>query len=283
MEQEQKQIYFYWGNQKLSFLRYMTIKSFSFFNPDWEINIVKNNKIASKNLWITVEEQDNESYNGHDYREELFNIKKLNIIDIENIFPVDYSNMSNVHIKDMINWYLLSSRSCVVADMDILFTKSITTNTSIDWDSNVNICNYDFHKNYIPVSLMISKVKDNGKNDFYQDVYNNCIKKYDPKVYESCGTNSIPYKSIYDIIENYKELKINKMDEESVFPFIKINMNHMNYIFEQNSLHILTPNTIGIHWYGGKPVSQKYNNMVNHTNYMNYNNTICNIIKKIMN
>ena len=37
MKKIPKKAHFYWGGERLSFLRWMTLKSFRIFNPDWEI------------------------------------------------------------------------------------------------------------------------------------------------------------------------------------------------------------------------------------------------------
>ena len=34
-----KIVHFYWGNEKLSYLRYMSVYSFRKLNPDWKIKI----------------------------------------------------------------------------------------------------------------------------------------------------------------------------------------------------------------------------------------------------
>jgi len=266
----------------MSFLRYMTIKSFSFYNPDWVINIVHNNKRAN-NTWISSEEQDNVNYKGHDFREELSGIPNLILVPLDSIFLIDYSTMSNIHIKDILNWYLLSIKSCVVADMDIIFCQPINKSEGIDWNSHINLCNFDFFSNYIPVSFMASDVMDDNKNKFFDEVYQNSVRNYNPRIYESCGTKSITYPSIYVISEHFKDLKVNKMDHMIVFPFTSPNPNNATPMcWLKDNSHLFTSNTIGVHWYGGNPMSQIHNNKITKDNFQNFNNTITNIIKKII-
>ena len=40
--------HFYWGNEILPFLRYITIYSFSILNPDWEIKLYLPTKISKE-------------------------------------------------------------------------------------------------------------------------------------------------------------------------------------------------------------------------------------------
>ena len=278
-----KEIYFYWGNQPMSFMRYMTIKSFSHFNPEWNINLIINSVEKKVHDWGTAEKQDDKFYTGPDYRLKLFEIKRLNILSLENILKLKIENISNIHLKDILNWYLLSSRSCVVADMDILFCESIEKTKGIDWDANVNICNYDFFNNYMPISMIVSRLTEKGKNPFFEEVFKNSIKNYNPQIYESCGSNSIGYPSLYAVKDKFTNLKIHKMDEDVVFPFVKANIhNCVTFMFERNNYHLLSENVAGIHWYGGNPMAQEFNNAVNDTNYKDFNNTISTILKKIL-
>jgi len=287
----EKQIYFFWGNQSMSFLRYLTIKSFSFHNPEWTINLILDDKKPNTNKWnksIKEPKQDDEFYNGEDYRLKLFDIPKLNIINIENIVPIELKNIKdicNVQFKDILNWYLLATRTCIVADMDILFCNTLDENELIDWDANVNLSNYDYWKNYIPVSFMVSKVTLDGKNRLYEEIYHNSIKKYNPAVYESCGTNAIGYSSLYAIINKFTDLKIHKMDEDIVFPFAKTNIKQSAAMtFSENNSQMIHKNVVGIHWYGGNPShSRPYNDKVTADNYMQFDNSVRDIIKKIIN
>lgn len=277
----EKEIYFFWGNQPMSFLRFMTIKSFNLLNPDWKINLIVN-KFKSQNTWKSIEKQDNTTYFGYDYMNKLNTINNLNIIELDSICPFDYKSMSNVHIKDVLNWFLLSTKTCIVADMDIMFCKPINETNGIDWDSNVNICCFDFYRNYIPVSFMISKITEDRINPFYQEVYNNSLKFYNPNVYESCGTISIKFNGIDEIISHFKSLKIHKMDHMTVFPFVAPHPGKAGTLcwFDDRS-HLFTENTIGVHWYAGQPESQKHNILITEENFSTFNNVITNIIKKI--
>lgn len=278
-----KEIYFYWGNQSMSFLRFMTLKSFSIFNPEWRINLIINDTPAS-NTWQTGEEQDNKNYKGYDYRTKIHEIHNIKIIDLKTIFPRNTDGMSNIHIKDMLNWFLLSTRSCAVADMDIIFCKPINSGNAIDWNAHVNICCYDFYKNYIPVSFMLSNLTDDRRNIFYDQVYKNSILKYNPIIYESCGFKCIEFKSIYEIIDKYKDIKINKMDHMVVFPFVYPDPSAVSdKAFNGDNSSWFTENTIGVHWYGGQDISQKNNNLVTLENFKNFDNTVVNIIKILEN
>jgi len=76
-----KDIYFYWGNETMSYMRYMTLYSFCGFNPDWKVYLIKNNTPTNR-VMQTAEKQDKTEYKGKDYSDRL---KDLNIDILTNL------------------------------------------------------------------------------------------------------------------------------------------------------------------------------------------------------
>jgi hypothetical protein len=278
-----KKIHFYWGNDKISFLRYMTLKSFRYFNPEWEINLVINDK-ASKDYmkWTTLESQDKIGYIGGDYFEKIHDLRV-------NIKPLDYNlfindidpEMSDVHISDFLGWWLLWKEGGIVADMDILFTKQVS---QLIATLNRQKCNsamamFSKFENYMPVSFMVGDGKD---NQFYKDIFSRAKNNYNPAIYQSAGSNSVPFKSLDNIHQTYRQLVFMPLSEYIVFPFHnQLDACWSEWCFTGNYVDNMEGNHIGIHWYAGTPLSQIWNNKINENNYAQYNNTICNLIKKI--
>ena len=63
--------------------------------------------------------------------------------------------------------------------------------------------------------------------------------------------------------------------------FYHLDFKNIDKIFEKN---VDLPNSVvGIHWYGGHPLTQKYNNQINHANLDDYDCTLCNKIKEVLN
>lgn len=277
-----KNIYFYWGNETMSYMRYMTLYSFRKFNPDWCINLIVNKQLHERILKNTIEKQDKTEFIGKDYS---FLVKDLNItvLDFENsMLNLDYNvvkHMSDVHIKDLLNWKLLANGGGIVADMDILFTKPVgdTINTVTDIGL---ICFSNYPKKcYIPVSFMYSS----GSNAFFNNVYNNALKSYNPSIYESCGTLCIKEKNLIEVRKNYSDLSIQKLKDSIVFPFIDYPWyKGIEMLYNTNNRHLMKDNSIGIHWYGGAPLSQHYNNLLNEKTIYEINNTISMSIREIL-
>lgn len=264
----------------MSFLRFMTLLSCRHYNPDLEIVLIRNDKCSNPS-WNTTEIQDKTIYNGINYIEA---IKYLNITTKQlnfDFFKKLDKNISDIHTKDILNWYLLSKFGGIVADMDILFTSSvIPTIENLNLEKvDIFLTCYEHYKNYIPVSIMFGTA-----NTFFKDVCDQAIKNYDSSVYECCGTNCIKQNGLVEIQNAYTNLKVKKMPVELFFPFFTLGFNNaISYFFETIKLDILPKENIGLHWYGGNITSQKYNNKLNHLNYKDFDCTICYFIEKILN
>ena len=278
-----KDIYFYWGNETMSYMRYMTLYSFCKFNPDWTVYLIKNNQTHERYLINTiVEKQDKTEYKGKDYSY-LIDDLNINILDFQNkMINLDdktVSCMSDVHIKDILNWKILGECGGVVADMDIIFIKPLLN--EINSDAEIGLICFEGYpkKDYIPVSFMYSS----SKNIFFESVYKNALKNYNPDVYESCGTLCIKEKNLKEIITNFPSLKIQQLKSEIVFPLIKYYWDlGVQMLYKGDYTNKILPSSIGIHWYGGTLLSQRYNNKIDDQSVHKINNTITVTIRNIL-
>lgn len=275
-----KDIYFYWGNATMSYMRYMALHSFCKLNPEWHVYLITND---SKQLRVaTVEKQDKTEFKGKDYYQLIKNIN-ITTLDFENnMLNLEESvveQMSDVHIKDVLNWKILSDWGGIVADMDILFTKPI--GTLIKKSTDIGLICFDKYPqpDYIPVSFMYSS----GNNRFFKDTYNRALKAYDPSVYESCGTLCIKESNLIEIAEKYNESRIQRLPDATVFPFVNYEWNEgIRMLYQGDYSQNIHKDSIGIHWYAGAPQSQKHNNLLNDETVNAINNTISNNIKEIL-
>lgn len=276
-----KRIFFYWGGSTMSWMRYMTLYSFRKFNPDWEIVLFLSNDFSQKK-WSGYEKQDYFEYKGGNY---IDKVKDLNIkIGEINFKEFDKLNKLNpIYQSDMFRYYELYKNGGIYCDMDVLFFKSID-------NFYCEIQQYDTiiheHKNnYITIGFLGSS-KD---NEYFKDIFNFGLNNVQNNDYQSYGVNLI-YKFfnnkinnyIFDIIKNkYKNLKIKNINDNLIY---KYDWKKIELVFS-NSFNIsnFDNESIGYHWYGGSPISQKYNNLLNEENYMDYNITFTNIVKNIYN
>jgi hypothetical protein len=276
-----KEIYFYWGNETMSFMRYMTLYSFRKLNPDWTITLLVNKQTQDRRLRGTIEKQDKTEYKGKDYS---YLLSKLGIdittfrnsmIDLDENIVRD---MSDVHIKDILNWKLLAGPGGIVSDMDILFLKPI--GNLIDASTDIGLVCFAGHpkKDYIPVSFMYS----GGDNVFFLRVYENALKEYKPNVYESCGTLCIKEKNLEEVKENFSNLNIQRLLDPIVFPFIDYEWGKgVEMLYGGDFRNAMRKDSIGLHWYGGAPLSQYFNNIINESTINRINNTITICMREI--
>lgn len=278
---------FYWGSEKMSFLRYLTIFSFKKMNPDWSIHLYIPSEISKQITWKTKggdnhHKIDNLEYDGEDYYKKLIEDVPMKII------KVDFSNtfLSNQapepHKSDLLTWQVLSSKGGLWCDMDILFVKPVTklllnkqnieTDTIVCYDDRILEIDGSPTK---PIGFLFSS----PKNNFYGKILLESKKCYTDYQYQSIGTNVV--KRVANTFEECSKTffhnKFQNLDANSVYYF---HFQRINDIYESELK--LPENIIGIHWYGGHPKSQEFNKIINDKNYKLFNNTIANAIKEVM-
>ncbi len=281
-----KVAHFYWGSTKMSFLRYMTIKSFKKMNPDWSVYLYMPKDLNLGKTWNSHESLDNQEYEGLDYFEKLKEEIALKIIKVD----FSKSNLSNkaseVHRSDYLRWNILSNSGGAWFDMDILFLKPLADSYLNTDEFSVldNTVSYDGrHKKYDGTHQMsIGALLSSKNNIFYGTIFDAAKKLNDFSNYQSHGTLLLD--KIGLLSNNYQENFRLTMHNLSSKSFYLKDYLHLEDVYEKNILDDLLKEEefIGIHWYGGAPITKKYNNLINHETYKNFNSTITNGIKKIL-
>ena len=182
-----KIIHFYWGNEKLSFLRFMSVKSFAKYNPDWTIKVHVPAVLGKvKPTWSSWEQQ-NVNIN-EDFMAEL---KKLNCQLVTHDFSQHgFSNDAHeVHKSDFIRWYLLSTDGGVWSDIDIVYTKSMESLVeNVPVNGNVDVALVPYTGGGHTIGFLMSS--GNG-NAFYRKMYELARKVFDPNQYQGIGCSLI--------------------------------------------------------------------------------------------
>lgn len=281
-----KKIFFFWGNDKMSWMRYMTLYSFRKFNPDWEIILYYSDNLSIKHkTWETKNVQDFHLYNGDNY---LDKIKKLDIKTIkwnlcDNKIINSNLNMGASHLSNFLKWSKLYEDGGIYSDLDIIYFKSINGfyNKLINGDYDTAICQKDF--------LSIGLLASTKTNAFFKDIFINGINNFNIKQYQSAGAINI-----YNLYQNVNQKDVLN-EAKKRYPnlkFYNIPMNLIYYLDSEkieyamsNSINIdmFPKESIGYHWYAGHPLSQKYNSLLNHKNYKNHNTTFSKIAEYILN
>lgn len=274
-----KKAYAYWGGP-LSYLHYLTIKSFLKYNPDWQFTLYEPSVVFNgEKTWSTLEHS--VKYTGKDYRQDLCKLGiKSKIIDFTSI---GFSNeVPETFKSDYIRLHQLYHNGGVWIDMDILFINSLNT-LSFNKDniygdySNIDVvlCCYEGnHKDdpetYYPTGLLMS-----SKNcDFYKMLLDKFKENFEPSNYMS--TSNLLLKKLFVNIQDLRlklpALKFANLDMNSVYPY---KWHQVNRLYNNNNIINITSNTIGIHWCNALPASKYF---INQQNYDN--NTIINYVIK---
>ncbi len=252
-----KTLFLYWGNEKLSFLRYLTVYSFRKYNKDWKIKIYIPSKLTKSNTWSTGEQVDD--YVGQDYFDEL---KELDVEIIKfDMSTIGFSNdLPEVHKSDVLRYWLLYNYGGVYSDFDIIYFKPL----NISNDINTMLC-------FNSLQFSVGLIGGSKGNKFYKKLFN-LSKDVNDKEYQSFGNalwygSMIPEDNVWDIpmslIYNYDLFKMDEIFDKGVKNFPE--------------------NSIGCHWYAGTLMASEWENKIMHSNYDNYDIMLCSIIKEVYN
>lgn len=269
--------YFYWGGGPLSFLRYMTLYSFLFYNPDCKAILIKRKNPLGGVDYGWEESQDFMAEGIRDYSDRLVELP-LTIEYLEDEYSeIAALDISDVHTSDILAWYIMARKGGMISDMDILYVKKF------DWDkygdAEFGMVSFESwpKPNYMPVSFMIGQ-----PNEIYEEIYQASLRLVDKTIYQSAGTSVIEKTlgDFEDIKRKFTDILVTKLPDKIVFPFAKDYEwgYYPSLMFSANRYGDLSKDTIGIHWYAGHPVSQKCNLIYNHENYSDFNNTISSAI-----
>ncbi len=272
-----KRMSFFWSSETMSWLRYMTLKSFRHFHPDWEIVLYKT-PVSNKKTWSSHEVQDCDTYHGIDYTAQL---STLNIKMIDWEPPI--KDLPAAHASDICQWEILSSVGGFYADMDILWIKPLNYEKLSAFDVV-----YCLTVSYIGIGFFGST----PNNPFFASVYASAINDYKPGKYQITGAEAmyrmagIPlWGRVQDIgricykkfAKKFNVLQFYEEPEATVYPF---NFRQIDDIFNQQIE--LPEECCGLHWFGGSSIAQASNDVMTHKNYQIHSCTFSNYAKKVL-
>ena len=276
---------FYWGSDKMSFLRYLTIFTFKKYNPDWSIHLYIPKNISNSVSWEekggdTFHKCDQKEYTGEDYFNKLQKEVAIKII------KVDFSNTfltkeaPEPHKSDLLTWKILSSKGGLWCDMDIVFRSSLNIFTGYNPLSDTILCYDNRIKEFDgspskPIGFLLSS----PNNQFFKKAIIESKKGYRSSDYQSIGT--VVLKKLGNTIEECKQ-KFYLNTFENINPVHIYHFHHQKIDEIYNKCSDIPENLIGIHWYGGHPISQDFNNKINLKNYFHENSTIVKLIKEAL-
>jgi hypothetical protein len=264
-----KIFHIYWGGGVMPYLRFLTVKSFMKYNPDWKIMFWYPRYPSSHTTWPTGELC--YPVDCDDYTSEIL---KLPIMTTAVDFnEIGFKNTATeVHKSDFLRLHLLTTFGGVWSDMDILYFKPIN-NLSVNIIENKNIETFVCISGY---GHSIGFLMSQPRNKFFETLLNIIKSRPDPKDYQVIGP------TLYN--EYFRD--INKIIQLSSV----INLS-MNVVYSHNATSIpdflsdisprFTDESIGAHWYAGHSQWSEFFKTTNGGLTNLSNNIIGNLIKKI--
>ena len=284
------------GTDKLSWMRYQSIKSWIKWCPNCDIYIYR---LKIKNLnktWGGEVNQDYFNYDGINYWKDLEKLD-INIINVKKDYNIP--NISVIQQSDIFRWELLSNENAIYFDTDIILFRPITDFINNFYNNhNIGIC---FHT-YFYIGFLFN----NSGNRFYQDLFKQSLLQAESKEYQNAGAfamdkvlevnhkitiaeqsftkgkpREVQYIKEDDKIKcfqiKYPNFRLYNIPLETVYPFFYkiVQQNYLTDI-KINSLGL---DTFGYHWFGGLPEIQNLNNLLNHNNYKRVNCLFTNIVR----
>ena len=268
-----KIIHFFWEG-KLSFLRYISILSFKKFNTDWEVNVHTSINSSFDKSWNSLE------YSAYKIENDYFDLLKkdssINLIEHNfEIFGLS-NNIHPVHKSDLLRWYLLSTTGGVWSDADIIYLNSINTikeNIYDNRNADTVLCRFNNEKAHA-IGFLMSK----AKNPFWSLIFTNALFNYKPEKYQSIGNHLLKN---YNKISDFNNLNINPifLDENFIY---SIKFGNLSKLLSTDIGVEIFDNTLGCHWFGGDPLINKTESLLNADNLMSDNSLLSKLICKII-
>ena len=239
----------FWSGSKLSYLRYLTFVSLRHFHPDSTIDLYVSSKCVKDGYKWANEKQDFEIDIGEDYTERL---KDLGVVIHE---INDFAQYQPNFQSDFFRWWYLKEFGGFYLDTDQIILKSFN---GLPLYKNLI---YSAYGPYFPVGVIgASKISVVVKR------VNKVIKNhYNPNDYNSLGPWMFRdvMKSM-DIKEGYNAPK---------HIFYPINFSHdVNKIY--SGKFEVPDGSRSLHWFGGHPLSQKFNKAYSEEMLKTSNDTI---------
>lgn len=273
---------FYWGSNTMSFMRYLTIKSFKKYNPDWSIHLYRPKKLSLNKTW---EENDNwhrqdctDSKNENDYYEKLLSEEAIKVITVNFAKSPLGNEAPEVHKSDYLRWNILYKNGGLWSDMDIIYYKSVNNilqNTRND-DLDSIVCYDERHGGLAAIGFLLTS----PGNIFYKNLSQKCKKLYDPQQYQSIGSDL--YKATcpdINYMNNFFKIKTDNLSTNEVYFY---DFKNLDKVYNKNNFEQLYEKSIGLHWYGGHPLSQEMNNVITENNFEEKQNTFTEAVKFVM-
>lgn len=267
----------YWGASKLSWLRYLTVKTFHLTNPDWRIKVYTPVQTFTRGLIWEQHLAPKDGDNTKDWFDELKNIPNVEIIKVDYLAQ-GFGDIPDVFRSDLARLKALSTDGGMWSDFDVIHFTSLSEayfNTEDNKEIDT-IVSYTHLRQHFSIGYMFGS----ANNVFYKDLYNLGVNSLLPQgdrqtfgviLWAKIVSNDIAIRT------QYPSLRVHNIELRICYPIL---YNDMTGILEHN--RDVGSDTIALHWYGGHPDSAKWEHLLTPENYTQFDTTLCNCIRKAL-
>lgn len=256
-----RKAHFYWGNERTSYLRYLSVASFKHHNPDWEVNLYVPTQVhQGGTAWEAGESYEGTAYHGRDYSALLYQMPGIRVREVDfSAFP-EIAEAPETYKSDFFRWHILNEEGGLYADTDILFFRSLRcagSNTPAHKDVEAGIC---LHQDTHIIGFYMSA----PGTSFFQRVQREARAAMDERDYQSIGSHLLNrlYPTVSAVKKAHPDVKVHNLPLELVYPF---DWKQIDQIHAPGDPAKLPAGCVGIHWFAGSPLTQRFNNLIDHT------------------
>lgn len=271
--------HFYWHGEMLSWLRYLTLKTFQVQNPDWELRFYYPKVQHTGQADWEEHSKERTGVEGHNYFKEVKKIPNTKCIELD--FTKDFGDIPDVYRSDLLRLKLLGEDGGLWLDMDVISFKPMSEavfNCSPNIDT---VLSYSLKREHYSIGFMLAS----KGNEFFNFLYNKGIgnDKREKYLFDKYGDRQrygvILWDSYFDHINNiylnFPNLAIYNFQFKVCYPYL---YNNMENILDVNAP--LEDDIIALHYYGGHPAVRPWENVLSPSNYFTFDTTLCKCIKK---
>lgn len=255
-----RKAHFYWGSERTSFLRYLSIASFLLQNPDWEVNLYLPTRLhRGTAAWLEGEAYEGASFQGRDYSDRLYQLPGLRLREVDfSAFP-DLEAAPETYKSDFFRWHILSEEGGVYSDADILFSKPMREaplNAPEHAGLDAALCH--FRGEHIIGFFLAAP-----GTPLFRRVAAEAAKAFDPSDYQSLGSRllGLLYPDLEAIRAAHPGIEILNLPMALVYPY---DFQALGALHAPGDPDALPPDCLGVHWFGGSPLTQRYTHLIDH-------------------
>jgi len=274
-----KVAHFYWGGGPLSYLRFLSVKSFKKQNPDWQVTVhMPSVNSTTLPTWTTFQ-QHNVNIS-KDFRDQLDTLDIT--ISIHDFDSYGFDNQAHeVHKSDFLRWKLLAEHGGLWSDIDILYVRSmndLAENCEANSGLDTLLCPLS-PPNKHTVGFMLGS-KD---NTFYKHIHTLSLDNYDKESYQCMGSELINarFPTIESFGKQFPQHQFIFLNRHCVYTYTSKHIEQFYQpITEEAQKKINSQQVVGFHWFAGHPLSQEFENNFNPETNNQYNNLLSTVVKE---